>query len=181
MTLSDKILSGLSVAFIIWLTQAAFSYLIKKHRLEKALIVDIHYHLLGISEAKNFINMLFEKVIKEGNTIKRTFHFAEDDYGLYKSVQNLLFAYFKHDKIEKLIKFYKLLWEAEHAIIGLIKDLEELKVKGESISADDFDFLQSKKERINSLLGILNINNVKKIDDLPGDYRHRKGPEHMVK
>ena len=181
MILTDKILSGLSVAFIIWLAQTALSYLIKRHRLEKALIVDINYHLLGISEAKNFINMLFKKVIKEGNTIKRTFHFAEDDYGLYKSVQNLLLTYFKHDKIEKLIKFYQLLWEAEHAIIGLMKDLEELKVKGESISTEDFDFLQSKKERISSLLEILSINNMKNINDLPNDYRHRKGPEHMVK
>ncbi len=181
MTLSEKILSGIAVGIIVWSVKYIVSYFVQKKRLESALIVDINYHLLGVNESKSFLNGLTDKVVQEGKPVKYCAHFTRDEYDLYKSVQNLLFKYFGKDSIEKITKFYKAFWELEVLFEGLMKDLWEWKDQNKILDKEDVEYFKLKRSRIESLATLLTRDNIKKISDLPNDYRDRKGPEHIIK
>ena len=181
MTLSEKILAGIAIGLIVWLIKLIISYFVQKKRLESALVVDINYHLLGISEARSFLNGLDEKVVIEGKTISYCAHYTKDDYELYKSVQTLLFKYFDKNSIEKITKFYKAFWEVEVLFEGLMKDLWSWKEDKKILDKEDIEYFKAKKSRVESLVQLLTKDSIRKIGDLPSDYRDRKGPEHILK
>jgi hypothetical protein len=181
MTLSEKILAGIAVGLIVWFVQIIVSYFVQKKRLESAMIVDINYHLLGVGEAKNFLNSLAEKIVIEGKEITYCAHYTRDEYELYKSLQPILYKYFDKNSIEKTTKFYKAFWELEVLLEGMMKDLWNWKDNKTILNKDDIEYFKAKKARIESLAQLLTRERITKIADLPNDYRDRKGPEYIIK
>lgn len=180
MDFSEKILIGILVSVLAWLITNVVMFFLKRYRLENAIVSDVTYHMLGVKEAKDYFEKLFEGTIKENQVIEHTAHYTKDEYELYKSMQNDLVRFFGKRKLLKIIKFYKAFWELEVLIEGFMCDLSKWKDEKKSLSKEDINFLQKKRARIVKLCDILTQREIVSLNDLPDDYRGRIEPSTII-
>lgn len=180
MDFSEKLLVGILVSVLAWLVTNAVMFFLKRYRLENAIISDVTYHTLGVMEAKDYFEKLFQLTIKENQPIDYAAHYIRDEYELYKAMQNDLIRYFGKRRLIKIIKYYKAFWELEGLFEGFMFDLTKWKDEKRSLSKQDVEFLQKKKIRIVKLCDILTHKEICKIDDLPDDYRGRIEPSTII-
>ena len=180
MTFVQALLLGILVSISAWLVTNVVLYFLRRHRLKCAIISDIAYHLVGVKEALEYLDGLFQKTLKKGETIKYTHHYTRDDYELYKAVQGDLTKFFGKSNLIKIVKFYKAFWELETLCQGLMLDLQRWRDEKRTLSAEDISYLKKKRDRIKKLGGLLTQRDVKDIKDLPDDYRGRLEPSTMI-
>ena len=180
MDFSEKILVGILASVLAWLITNIVMFFLKRYRLENAIVSDVTYHVLGVKEAKDYFEKLFQRTIKENQIIEHAAHYTKDEYELYKSMQNDLVRFFGKRKLIKIIKFYKTFWELEVLIEGFMLDLSKLKDEKKSLNKEDVEFLGKKQTRIVKLCDILTQKEVCKLNDLPDDYRGRIEPSTII-
>jgi hypothetical protein len=78
MSNSDKVLIGIFISVAAWLITNVVMFVLKRYRLQCAIASDISYHILGVREAKDYLDKLFQNVIRVDHsldmlhTIRRT-------------------------------------------------------------------------------------------------------------
>ena len=120
MTLIESLLSGISVAVAVAAITAVTSHFVRKSRIYRALLADIHLHISGVREAEIYLTKLFEEQVEEGKKLTFDGRHYFGRYTLYESLQAELVHYLKRDHLIRVIEIYHRFWELESSISGLI-------------------------------------------------------------
>ena len=178
--MTDKLLIAIISGIIIWAIKELIVYLIRRARLRAGLISDIIIHVAGASEQKGAVNVLVNETAKEGEPLPFPVSYNVGQYGFYSSVQKELPVYLRENELIKVIKFYQAIWELDVSVNGLATTLGLWERDKRELSASDIKHLKKRKSRIESFCDLISSKEIKKISDLPDDYRQVKGAETVV-
>jgi hypothetical protein len=168
---TDKILVGILVGIIIWLITSAVNFLILRYRLEKALIEDINHRRSNLKDTKEFMEMFYKNFIKEGKRLSYYARFTKQEFPFYEDVRKDLFKYFGAKNLISIMRCYEALEEVEILTEGILYDFGDYTKKDKDLSADDITYLERKKERLLSVIGIFEQREIRNLSDLPRDYK----------
>ena len=174
MTLTESLLCGIAASLIVWLTTCVLRFVVKKSRVQTALLTDINYHRLGVAESAAFLEHFMERRVRRGSVLDEPFFFAMNEYELYRALQHDMAHYLSRRELVRVIKFYKAFWELENLLEAFFRTLETYRTGELPLSEANVNFLSRKTERICSLSRIVGQGEIKRLRDLPEDYRGRQ-------
>ncbi len=155
-------------------------FFIRRSRIRSALLADIELNLSGVTEARAYVVKLFDVHVREGIELKFYGSFHVGKYHLYESLQADLARYLDKDRLLKVIRVYHTFWELEISLKNLM-DLMKTWTKEERIlTQEDVERLKAAKERQFRLIDILTAKEIRKLRDLPSDYRDRLPPVNLL-
>lgn len=180
MTISDKVIIGLTVSIIGWIIIHIINFYIRRYRYEKVLLLDISFYILISKECMDFFNKYFDTFIIANKVINRPPRFTIDEFELFKSILNDIFNYFGTNYLIKIFKIYNALVEVNVLMDGLAKDIFKLYEDKKILDDNEISYLNRKKDRISALVNILIRKEFKKLKDLPDDYRGRISAQSII-
>lgn len=179
--MSEKPLVGILVGIAVWLATSAVGFLLRRHRLGKALIEDIKHRISNLEEMKAYLDEYFTNNIKTGVAIKNFAKYTKDEFSFYEDVREDLYKYFGATKLITFIRCYEALEEIEILMSGLNEDFCDYGKTQKQLADDDVTLLGRRKDRIISVIEVLRRKEVRSIADLPTDYRGRVSAVQVIK
>ena len=180
MTKTESFLGTLISGLVLWAITKVIAYFVKARRIRAALLEDVQINVAGAKEQLGAVKKLVEDKVVEGQKLPFPIPYNIGEYLLYKSMQSNLPLYFRKSEIIKVVKFYQALWEMDVSIAGFALVLGKWEERGTALSKEQVAHAKKRKERIDSLCGLLTSRDIHSFSDLPGDYRSVKGPESIV-
>ncbi|MBZ0091580.1 MAG: hypothetical protein K8F27_05090 [Sulfuricellaceae bacterium] len=180
MTQTESLIGTLVSGLVLWAITKAIAYFVKASRIRAALLEDVQINVVGAKEQLDAVKKLVEDNVIEGQKLPFPIPYSIGEYLLYKSMQSDLPLYLKKAEIIKVVKFYQALWEMDVSIAGFASVLGKWEERGIALTREQVAHARKRKERIDSLCGILTSMDIRGFSDLPDDYRSVKGPEHVV-
>jgi hypothetical protein len=180
MSVTDSLLATILGALVVWLITTLVSHFVKKTRLRAALLADITINIAGAKEQRAAAAKLIENHVVEGHKLPFPIFYTVGEYLLYKSIQKDLPEYLSKAELVKVVKFYQALWELDATTNSLASTLGRWERDGIVLSKEQVAHAKRRKERIDSLCEVLSGKEIRKLSDLPDDYRSVKGPETVV-
>jgi hypothetical protein len=180
MSLTDTLLVTIASAIVVWLITTITSNLLKKSKLRAALLTDVTLNVSGVNEQRLAVTKLVEDHAIVGEKLPFPVSYRIGEYLLYKSIQNDLLDYLNKAELVKVVKFYQTMWELDVAINGIASTLGLWERDGASLSSEQVNHIKKRKERIDSFCDVICSKEIRKLMDLPDDYRSIKGIETVV-
>ena len=180
MSLTDRLLVSILAALAVWLIRVMITYFSQKSRLRAALLSDVLIHIAGMKEQQLAVAKLIEDHAVVGQKIPFPISYRMGEYQFYNSIQENLLKYLNKSELVRVVKFYQTVWELDVSINGLASTLGIWERDGIAMSENHVKHLKKRKERIDSFCVALSSKNIRKLEDLPEDYRSVKGPETVV-
>jgi hypothetical protein len=180
MSLTDSLLVTIIGAIAVWLITTVISHVLKKNRLRAALLADVTINITGVKEQRLAVSKLVEDHAIEGQKLPFPISYKVGEYLLYKSIQEDLLNYLDKAELVKVVKFYQTMWELDNSINGLASTLGTWERDGIALNLEQVKHIKRRKERIDSFCEIICSKEIRRLKDLPDDYRSIKGPETVV-
>jgi hypothetical protein len=179
--MTETPLIGILVGIIIWLVTNAASFLLRGYRLKNALIEDIRHRISNLEEIESYLDEYFKNNIKEGVSLEDYARYTKEKFPFYEDVREDLYKYFGTKRLITIMRCYEALEEIEILMAGLNRDFYEYGKKKVKLSAGDVILFERKKDRIISVVKILNRTEIRSMSDLPTDYRGMMSAASIIK
>lgn len=180
MSLTNSLLVTILGTIIVWVTTTIISHLLKKAKLRAALLADVSINMNGVKQQQLAVAKLVEDHAIEGHKLAFPILYKMGEYLLYKSIQHDLLDYLNKVELVKVVKFYQTMWELDVAIHLIASTMSTWERDGVALSLEQVNHIKKRKERIDSFCEIICSKEIRKLTDLPDDYRYIKGPETVV-
>lgn len=181
MTLTDRILATILGTLVVWATTKVLGFIIHRSRIKAAILTDLLLHQRGIKLQDSAIKAMFDNgILKVGEVIPFPIRYANEEWVLYRALQRDLPLFLSKDALRKIIKFYHLMWELDHSMLGFSKVLEDWEAKGHILTDADMEHLQRRVARMHSMAGLIYNVSIQRLNDLPDDYQEAKTMETIL-
>ena len=180
MSFTDSLLVSILGTVVVWILTTVILHVIKKLKLQAALIADITINIAGMKEQQSAVTKLVEDHAIEGQKLTFPISYKMGEYVFYKSIQNDLLTYLNKTELVKVIKFYQGMWELDTAINGIALTLSTWERDKITLASEHVSHIKKRKDRIDSFCNVICSKEIRKLKELPDNYNSIKRAETVV-
>ena len=176
MTASEALTVGVLVAVVGWVIKSLIGLFLRRRAIVGALLLDIQTRISTWDTNKRFLDRLIDNDMKSGEIVPYTALFQLSKSTLFDALLSELISHLP-DHFPNVSKIYGAFNEAEELLTGILRDITIWKEKERKLSEEDLKYLRAKRDRIASYVSIFKRKGIRKLGDLPTDYRGIQGTE----
>jgi hypothetical protein len=176
MTFSEALGVGILVAVIGWALKSLIGLYLRRKALKGALLIDIQSRISVWNSNKAFLDRLVDADIKPADKVPYTAFYQPSKESLFTALLSELMSHLPY-QFPHISKIYGAFNEVEELLIGFFRDITKWKENSHVLSEADIRYLRAKRDRISSYVAIFNKAEIRKLSDLPKDYRGIHGTE----
>lgn len=176
MNATESLIIGVLVALVVWLVKSGVGWILRRHAISEAILLDVCSRIEMWSTNKQFLDRLTDSDLTVGREVPYTALFQPSKDTIFNSLLSEIIIYLP-DQFAKISKAYSVFREAEDLLFGILRDLTIWKEKSHILDDSDIKYLKAKRDRIGSYVSIFNKQPMRSLGDLPNDYRGIQGTE----
>ena len=170
MSVTESFSVGVLVALVVWLVKSVIGWFLRRKAIKEAILLDVQSRIEMWTSNKQFLDRLMDSDLSIGQVVPYTALFKPSKDTLFHALLSEVVTYLP-DKFAKISKVYSAFREADELLFGILRDLTIWREKSHILDESDVKYLKAKRDRITSYVSVLSKNPIKKIEDLPVDYR----------